>query len=58
MGARAERLGAVALNSLLLLAVAMVYNNATGRRYPHTQWLEAMHPRQTGDIAPIARTGF
>lgn len=29
----------VALNSLLILAVALVYNNATGRRYPQPQQL-------------------
>jgi len=48
----------VALNSLLLLAVALLYNNLTGRRYPHAQRLAAAHPHQTADLVPTARLGF
>jgi len=48
----------VALNSLLLLAVAVLYNNATGRRYPHAQRLQPAHPHQTADAVPTARLGF
>jgi len=48
----------VALNSVLLLAVALVYNNLTGRRYPHAQRLAAAHPHQTADLVPTARLGF
>jgi CBS domain-containing membrane protein len=48
----------VALNSLLLLAVAIFYNNATGRRYPHAQQAEVPHPHQTADVVPTARLGF
>jgi len=48
----------VALNTVLLLAVALLYNNATGRRYPHTQQAEARHPHQTADLIPTARLGF
>jgi len=48
----------VALNSVLLLLVALLYNNATGRRYPHDQRADAPHPHQTADALPTARLGF
>jgi CBS domain-containing membrane protein len=48
----------VALNSLLLIAVALTYNKATGRRYPHTQQIELAHPHGTVDPLPPARLGF
>ena len=48
----------VALNTVLLLGVAILYNNITGRRYPHTQQVEIQHPHQTGDVTPTARLGF
>jgi CBS domain-containing membrane protein len=51
-------LAPVALNSLILLGVALAYNRATGRRYPHTQQLVAPHPHQTADVPPTARLGF
>lgn len=48
----------VALNSLLLLAVAFLFNNATRRRYPH--WIQPDHSstHQTADIRPGDRLGF
>ncbi|KAF0843304.1 CBS domain-containing membrane protein [Methylovorus glucosotrophus] len=49
----------VGLNSLLLLVVALIYNNATRRPYPHAQQLEperSLH--ETQDIPPLARMGF
>lgn len=48
----------VALNTALLLAVAMFYNSATGRRYPHGQQAEAPHPHPTRDGSPTERLGF
>ena len=48
----------VALNSLIILGVALFYNRATGRRYPHTQQWAAPHPHQTADMPPTARLGF
>lgn len=48
----------VLLNSVLLLLSAVLYNNATGRRYPHTQQLESKHPHQTADPPPSERLGF
>lgn len=47
----------VAVNSVLLLLAALLFNNLTGRSYPH-------HPagdnagRRTADPAPSARVGF
>lgn len=51
-------LAPVMLNSFLLLAAALFYNNASGRRYPHAQQSAASHPHQTRDELPITRLGF
>jgi CBS domain-containing membrane protein len=52
-------LAPVAVNSVLILVAALVYNNnVTGRRYPHSQQAEAPHPHCTRDSAPTARLGF
>ena len=48
----------VALNSVLMVAAALLYNNLTGRRYPHRQQAAAQHPHATADITPSARLGF
>jgi CBS domain-containing membrane protein len=48
----------VALNTALLLLAALLYNRATGRRYPHSQRADAPHPHQTRDARPTARLGF
>lgn len=48
----------VALNTVLLLAAALLYNNATGRRYPHAQRAEAQPLRQTADLVPTSRLSF
>ncbi|KQU81653.1 MULTISPECIES: HPP family protein [unclassified Rhizobacter] len=48
----------VALNSLLLLGVALLFNNATGRRYPHSQQPDAAHLHRTTDGPPTERLGF
>lgn len=47
----------VALNSSLLLLVALVFNNLAGRRYPHHPPPQP-HPHRTADLPPSARLGF
>ncbi|HKX40453.1 MAG TPA: HPP family protein [Burkholderiaceae bacterium] len=51
-------LAPVLLNSFVILGVALFYNRATGRRYPHTQQLVVPHPHRTADVPPTARLGF
>ena len=51
-------LAPVGLNTVLLLAVAVAFNSATGRRYPHGQQAEAPHPQGTDDGLPTGRLGF
>lgn len=51
-------LAPVGLNSMLLLTVAVIYNWAAGRRYPHTQQPVSQHAHQTDDLVPMARLGF
>ena len=46
----------VAVNSLLLLLIAILFNNATCRRYPHITAKNDVH--QTNDIPPEMRFGF
>lgn len=46
----------VALNSGLLLLVALIYNNASKRRYPHQAKNENLH--KTRDLSPSHRVGF
>lgn len=48
----------VGLNSLLLLAVALVFNNATRRRYPHLVQHDHSNTHQTHDALPGDRLGF
>ncbi|ORE89653.1 HPP family protein [Aurantimonas sp. 22II-16-19i] len=48
----------IGLNSALLLAVALAYNRATGRRYPHLRPVQAPGAHGTADPAPRERTGF
>lgn len=47
----------VLINSLLLLAVALVFNNLTGRRYPHLTPAPAINLHKTADPVPSARLG-
>lgn len=47
----------VLLDSVLLLGVALVFNNALRRRYPHPH-LEHRNPHKTRDPLPSQRTGF
>jgi CBS domain-containing membrane protein len=48
----------VALNSALMVVGAILYNNLTGRRYPHSQQPAAQNTHATGDPAPSTRLGF
>lgn len=51
-------LGPVLIDSVLLVAAAIVYNNLTGRRYPHAQTLSHPNPHATRDEVPTVRLGF
>jgi CBS domain-containing membrane protein len=57
MGA-AFALAPVALNSTLMVAAAFLFNNLSGRRYPHAQRSGQQNLHQTADAAPSARLGF
>ena len=48
----------VLVNTALLVGVAIVYNNLTGRRYPHTQQAAHANPHGTTDAVPTVRLGF
>jgi CBS domain-containing membrane protein len=48
----------VGLNSLLMLATALFFNNATGRRYPHVVRNSPVQKHETRDAAPTARIGI
>ena len=48
----------VAINSLILLAVALVFNNLSGRSYPHVAHALPPAPHGTADPVPDARVGF
>ncbi|PTM95434.1 HPP family protein [Mycoplana dimorpha] len=47
----------VGINSLLILAVALIFNNATGRRYPHLAPAAPANPHHTADPLPTRRLG-
>lgn len=51
-------LNPVALNSALIVVAAILYNNLTGRRYPHAQHAADKNVHGTGDPAPGARLGI
>jgi CBS domain-containing membrane protein len=48
----------VGLNSTLIVLAALVFNNLTGRRYPHTQQSAMRNVHETRDPLPTARVGF
>lgn len=48
----------VALNSVLIVLAALVFNNLTGRRYPHSQKSTLVSSHATRDPVPTARLGF
>ncbi|WP_312363876.1 HPP family protein [Ensifer sp.] len=49
-------LSPVAINSALILVVALLFNNATGRRYPHLA--PAANSHRTDDPPPMQRLGI
>lgn len=49
-------LSPVAINSFLLLSVALIFNNLTRRPYPHA--VKVLDSHQTKDIPPEMRFGF
>jgi len=51
-------LSPVGINSLLLLAVAIAFNNATRRRYLHPPQLNHGNTHNTNDVRPGDRIGF
>jgi CBS domain-containing membrane protein len=48
----------VALNSMLMVGVALMYNNATRRRYPHRPVAAPANSHGTRDAFPGERLGF
>lgn len=48
----------VAMNSVLMVLAALLFNNLSGRRYPHAQRSPLTNPHLTADAAPTARLGF
>ena len=51
-------LGPVLVDCVLVVLAAIVYNNLTGRRYPHSQQLAHPNPHATKDEVPTVRFGF
>lgn len=47
----------VAANSALLLLAALLFNNLTGRRYPHLAPVAPVNPHRTADPLPTNRLG-
>ena len=48
----------VALNSALIVVAALLYNNLTGRRYPHLPHAADRNPHATGDESAAVRLGI
>lgn len=48
----------VAINSILLMLLALAFNNATGRRYPHAVPPDHGNTHGTADVRTIDRLGF
>ncbi|MET3133950.1 CBS domain-containing membrane protein [Oxalobacteraceae bacterium GrIS 1.11] len=48
----------VLINSSILVGCAILYNNLSGRRYPHTQQISHPNPHATADRVPSERLGF
>ncbi|WP_234484286.1 HPP family protein [Noviherbaspirillum pedocola] len=48
----------VLINSFLLLATALFYNNATGRKYPHVATPSVAVSHDTKDAPPLRRLGI
>lgn len=48
----------VGINSILLVVTALLFNNLTGRRYPHIQHFNHQGVHDTKDNVPTERLGF
>lgn len=48
----------VLANSAMMVLLAILYNNLTGRRYPHTQQAHIANLHATKDEVPTVRLGF
>ena len=48
----------VGLNSMIILLTALVFNNATRRRYPHASQAVHTNTHETADSLPSDRVGF
>ena len=48
----------VGAESVLMVLMALIYNNLTGRRYPHLHQPAQANVHDTRDAAPTARLGF
>jgi CBS domain-containing membrane protein len=48
----------IGVNSLLLVCAAILFNNLTGRRYPHGAQLVQPNPHATRDLVATSRLGF
>jgi CBS domain-containing membrane protein len=48
----------VLADSILLVLMAITYNNLTGRSYPHQQQNPHLNPHATKDAVPTVRLGF
>lgn len=48
----------IAVNTLLLLATALIYNKAVGRNYPHVAHRAVENKHHTNDTAPLSRLRF
>lgn len=51
-------LAPVGINSLLLMGVALIFNNATRHSYPHRPHVPHANQHRTADPAPAERIGF
>ncbi|MES3024383.1 MAG: HPP family protein [Pseudomonadota bacterium] len=48
----------VGLNCVFMVLAALLFNNLTGRRYPHLQQSAMLNVHATKDVVPTARVGF
>jgi CBS domain-containing membrane protein len=48
----------IAINSLILVALGMLFHRLAGRQYPHRQTVAAVNPHKTADPPPALRVGF
>ncbi|PWF42446.1 HPP family protein [Massilia glaciei] len=48
----------IGLNAVLMVLAALLFNNLTGRRYPHPQQSVMQNVHETKDVVATARVGF